>query len=106
MSHALALMAMDAPTRVSAELAVSESLRASAGTPPPPSLSAQPLLSPPGFSLLEQVGQGASSVVWRARHEPSGQVVALKLGRPSPAPFEVVAREALLLARVGRRWGP
>ena len=59
-----------------------------------------------GWERLERVGEGASAVVWRARHPERGQLVALKVARPEPAARDAVAREALLLARVGRRWGP
>lgn len=54
---------------------------------------------------LERIGEGATSIVWRARHAQSGQLVALKLAR---GPMEAIAlsREAALLARVARRWGP
>ena len=76
---------------------------------------AEGLASPP-WEALERVGEGATSEVWRARHpEHPGQVVALKLARrdrgaraPLP-PWEAVAAlawEAMVLARVGRRWGP
>src|SRR5580692_5130493 len=60
--------------------------------------------SAPPWQALERIGDGATSVVWRARHEERGTIVALKLGRPDAG--EALAREATLLARVGRRWGP
>jgi serine/threonine-protein kinase PknK len=64
----------------------------------------------PAFSRhlqpIERIGEGATSVVWRARHLPAGEIVALKLAKGPGEPFEAVAREATLLARVGRRWGP
>jgi serine/threonine-protein kinase PknK len=62
------------------------------------------------WELLERVGEGATAVVWRARRAalgPSpGQLAALKLARDTGAASEAIAREALLLARVERRWGP
>jgi transcriptional regulator with GAF, ATPase, and Fis domain len=45
-------------------------------------------------------------VVWRARHAEGGQLAALKLARNTPEAAQAVAREAMLLARVARRWGP
>jgi serine/threonine-protein kinase PknK len=93
MAHALALMAMVAQARVSAELAI-------------PPVGAELPAPAAGFHLLEQVGEGATAVVWRAKHAESGEIVALKVAKRTGAPLEAVAREALLLARVGRRWGP
>ena len=71
--------------------------------------------SPP-WEALERVGEGATSEVWRARHvEHPGQLVALKLARRDRGPRAALppwdagaalAREAMILARVGRRWGP
>jgi serine/threonine-protein kinase PknK len=70
----------------------------------------------PPWEALERVGEGATSEVWRARHaEHPGQVVALKLARRDAGPLAALspwairaalAREAMILARVGRRWGP
>jgi serine/threonine-protein kinase PknK len=54
---------------------------------------------------FQQVGEGATATVWRARSTRNGQTVALKLAR-GPREAEAIAREAALLARVGRRWGP
>ncbi|HEY1695092.1 MAG TPA: sigma 54-interacting transcriptional regulator [Polyangiaceae bacterium] len=54
---------------------------------------------------MERVGEGATSIVWRARHTERGGVAALKVARPEAAFVEAIAREAILLARVGRRWG-
>jgi serine/threonine-protein kinase PknK len=96
MPHALALMPMDAPTGVSAELAL----------PPSGAPDAALLAAGMGFQVFERVGQGASSVVWRARHLATGQIVALKIAKNPGTHFEALAREATLLARVGRRWGP
>jgi transcriptional regulator with GAF, ATPase, and Fis domain len=56
------------------------------------------------WRLLVRVAEGASSVVWRASHADTGRLVALKVAKAGCA--EILAREALLLARVGRRWGP
>src|SRR5580700_10389622 len=60
----------------------------------------------PSWERLERVGEGATSVVWRARHAEGGQLVALKVARADAVSVHAVAREATLLARVGRRWGP
>jgi serine/threonine-protein kinase PknK len=64
-------------------------------------LPGQPRLQP-----LERIGEGATSVVWRARHAEHGQIVALKVAKRPGKSAEAVEREATLLARVGRRWGP
>ncbi len=48
------------------------------------------------FTLLSERGRGAMGVVWRARDEESGQIVALKLLRP------VYADDPDYLARFGR----
>ncbi|HEY3820732.1 MAG TPA: sigma 54-interacting transcriptional regulator [Polyangiaceae bacterium] len=58
------------------------------------------------WEALERVGEGATSVVWRARRADGGQLAALKLAREDEASVHAVAREATLLARIGRRWGP
>ena len=51
--------------------------------------------------MLERVGEGATSVVWRADRQ--GVAAALKVARDD----EVwLGREAALLASLGRRWGP
>jgi serine/threonine-protein kinase PknK len=65
---------------------------------------AEPRAVPP-WEALERVGEGATSVVWRARNVEGGQLVALKLARADEASAHAVAREATLLARIGRRWG-
>ena len=59
-----------------------------------------------GWQLLRMVGEGATARVWQARHVSRVQMVALKVARPEGPASEAVAREATLLARVGRRWGP
>jgi transcriptional regulator with GAF, ATPase, and Fis domain/tetratricopeptide (TPR) repeat protein len=59
----------------------------------------------PAFEALERVGEGATSVVWRARGQEPGSFVALKVAQGRDA-CAVLAREARLLARVARRWGP
>jgi serine/threonine-protein kinase PknK len=58
------------------------------------------------WRALERVGEGATSVVWRAEHTQSGGQVALKIARSLPGAMDVLAREAAMLARVARRWGP
>ena len=70
----------------------------------------------PPWRAIVRVGEGATSVVWRAEHTDDGRVVALKiagrdprLGAAGTLEHEVGAafgREAALLARVARRWGP
>jgi transcriptional regulator with GAF, ATPase, and Fis domain len=57
------------------------------------------------WELVERIGEGATAVVWKAREQGSDRVAALKLARDDPGGV-VVAREAALLARVKRRWGP
>jgi len=54
----------------------------------------------------EPVGSGTTSQVWRARHIATGVLAAVKVARGTPEAREVLAREASLLARVRRRWGP
>jgi transcriptional regulator with GAF, ATPase, and Fis domain/tetratricopeptide (TPR) repeat protein len=46
------------------------------------------------------------SVVWRARHRDTGRLVALKIAKEIEGATTVLAREAAVLARVQRRWGP
>lgn len=45
-------------------------------------------------------------MVWRARDASSGRLVALKTALASPDASEALAREAAMLARTERRWGP
>jgi transcriptional regulator with GAF, ATPase, and Fis domain len=52
------------------------------------------------------VGEGAVSQVWRARHGEKGIAGAVKVARPLPGATEALSREAALLARLRRRWGP
>ncbi|MDP9001516.1 MAG: protein kinase, partial [Myxococcota bacterium] len=59
----------------------------------------------PGLERFERIAEGATSIVWRACHG-GGQIVALKVAKRPGGPSEAIAREATLLARVGRRWGP
>jgi transcriptional regulator with GAF, ATPase, and Fis domain/tetratricopeptide (TPR) repeat protein len=87
-------MEMDLPTSAPEELA------------PLPRAFLGPWLGLSSMQPLERIGEGATSVVWRARHTESGPIVALKVAKSRGGPFEAVAREATLLARVGRRWGP
>src|SRR5580700_11595703 len=65
---------------------------------------ATPRIGP--WQCLERVGEGSAGVVWRARHATTREVVALKIAKDPPANAEAVAREAALLVRVARRWGP
>jgi serine/threonine-protein kinase PknK len=60
------------------------------------------------WRLLERVGEGATSVVWRAESTLAGPagVAAVKVAKAGPSAAQALAREASLLARVGRRWGP
>jgi transcriptional regulator with GAF, ATPase, and Fis domain/tetratricopeptide (TPR) repeat protein/predicted Ser/Thr protein kinase len=58
---------------------------------------------------VEQAGEGASSVVWKVKGREAGAAPvlgALKVARGAAAAFEALRREATLLARIGRRWGP
>src|SRR5580698_7691528 len=59
------------------------------------------------WRLVERVGEGATSVVWLARHAQTGQRAALKrLKEGAEGAAAALLREAELLARVRRRWGP
>ncbi len=58
------------------------------------------------WRCLERVGEGSTAIVWRARHLSTGQLGALKVAKAGTGSAEAVAREAALLARVERRWGP
>src|SRR6516225_814383 len=59
------------------------------------------------WRIVERVGEGATSGVWRARHALTGRAAALKRAKEgAPGAAAAVAAEAELLARVGRRWGP
>jgi serine/threonine-protein kinase PknK len=107
MPNALALTAVNSPTWASSQLA------STPGLPGRPGLSATDatnLAFPSNYDALERVGEGSSAVVWRAqkRAEPggTGPVVALKVAKALGPAAETIAREAALLARVGRRWGP
>src|SRR5579883_2176285 len=52
-------------------------------------------------------GEGATSLVRKARgSDDPREVVAIKVARRVPGASEALGREAVLLARVGRRWGP
>ncbi len=55
---------------------------------------------------LERAGEGASSVVWKAEHAVTHRTVALKIAKSGRESAVAIAREASLLVRVGRRWGP
>ena len=54
----------------------------------------------PGYELLERVGAGASSVVWRARRRADGALVAVKVVRVW-GDGDTALREFELLRRVG-----
>jgi len=58
------------------------------------------------WKLVERAGQGATSIVWKAQHGRTGQLVALKVAKEEAVAAGAVAREAILLARTQRRWGP
>jgi serine/threonine-protein kinase PknK len=59
------------------------------------------------WRLVERVGEGATGVVWLARHAKTGRPAALKRAKEGAAgAAATLAAEAALLARVGRRWGP
>jgi hypothetical protein len=51
------------------------------------------------YCLLDQIGAGGFSLVWRARHRTTGDVVALKLPRV-PQFIAHLTREALISSRV------
>ena len=84
---------------------VALALTAMGGESPMSDKLATPRAFPP-WEPLERVGEGATSVVWRARHAEGGRLVALKVARADDASTHAVAREATLMARVARRWGP
>ncbi len=65
---------------------------------------AAPFALPP-WERLEKLGEGATSIVWKARDRQGVRVVALKVARDAAGAL-AVAREAGLLAKVGCRWGP
>ncbi len=74
---------------------------------PSDELAASPALG--RWEPLELAGEGVSSVVWKVRRrDGSGPAVfgALKLARGPAGDSRALQREASLLARVGRRWGP
>ena len=59
------------------------------------------------WRLVERMGEGATGVVWLARHAITGRPAALKRAKEGvPGAAAAIAAEAELLARVGRRWGP
>src|SRR5579859_7759865 len=55
---------------------------------------------------LQPQAEGTTASVWRARHRDRGSLAALKIAKPIAGAAEVLAREARLLHRLGRRWGP
>ena len=77
MPHALALKVVDQPPEMSQELAVVLA-RARAGVP------------------LAQIGEGATSVVWKVADAESGKLAACKIAKAPPDATEAVAREGLL----------
>lgn len=70
------------------------------------------MLTPPSAAkgswlLVEPHGEGATAIVWRGRHGETGQAAAVKIARNErPECASQLAREAELLGRIGRRWGP
>src|SRR5271163_4503194 len=59
------------------------------------------------WRLVERVGEGATSVVWLARHAQTGRPAALKRAKEgAEGASAALLREAGVLARVRRRWGP
>ena len=65
---------------------------------------AEPLRS--HWRTLARAGEGATSVVWKARRSSDDKLVALKVAKATPEAREGIRREGLLLARVARQWGP
>src|SRR5580704_14906419 len=53
------------------------------------------------WGVVARVGEGATSIVWRAA-SPDGEVVALKVAKALAGAAEALAREARLLARAQR----
>jgi serine/threonine-protein kinase PknK len=53
------------------------------------------------WRLCDRLGEGATAVVWRAEHVATGVAAALKL-----ASGGTLLREAEIVGRLGRRWGP
>jgi eukaryotic-like serine/threonine-protein kinase len=74
-------------------------------TPPSSGLSVSP--SPRVWKLLDKLGEGTLSEVWRAAHEPLGREVAVKLLKSSVAPGSQLGvrfdREAALLASMAHQ---
>ncbi len=59
------------------------------------------------WRLVERVGEGATAVVWLARHSQTGRRAALKRAKDgAEGAAAALLREAQVLARIGRRWGP
>ena len=56
----------------------------------------------PGYTLIEELGQGASGTVYRAKDARSGRLVAIKLLRPFSHPSDLLRfeREIESLSRV------
>src|SRR5258707_13029225 len=54
------------------------------------------------WDLETVAGEGESAIVWRGRDRATGAAGAIKIAKRP----EVVLREAELVGRVGRRWGP
>jgi serine/threonine-protein kinase PknK len=61
---------------------------------------------PTAWKLLVRAGEGATSTVWKARHGVTGQLAALKVANGASGAAAAIEREAALLARTRRRWGP
>lgn len=86
------------PVPLPAAAAPSRPLDTRSPSPPPPAPVPPPGHVHGGYELLDQVGAGGFSLVYRARHAASGDIVALKLPRV-PEFISHLKREALMAAR-------
>jgi serine/threonine-protein kinase PknK len=101
----LVLKPMGPPTKASRELAPSPA-ELPDGASPHPRHPLHSLHPPHPLHLMERVAEGATSFVWRARRGERAEIVAVKIAKSAGVLSDAIAREAALLARVGRRWGP